>query len=138
MVGAKATATPSVDGAAVDSKDIINRAENTLSRIDITVKCGQLVAIVGPVGSGKSSLLHSLLGDLHLFDADESSGDTATAAAAAAAAAATATTTAVSAQTESSVPASQSLESLSGLLEVRNEVAPRIVLFYIVLYCTIL
>lgn len=36
----------------------------TLENIDITIMPGQLVAIVGEVGSGKSSLLASLLGEL--------------------------------------------------------------------------
>lgn len=43
-----------------------NRSINTLVDIDFTIKRGQLVAIVGPVGSGKSSLLCGLLGELRL------------------------------------------------------------------------
>jgi ABC-type multidrug transport system fused ATPase/permease subunit len=36
-----------------------------LSNIDLKVKKGELIAIVGPVGSGKSSLLSALLGELN-------------------------------------------------------------------------
>ncbi|UYV79409.1 ABCC2 [Cordylochernes scorpioides] len=37
---------------------------NVLSDININVKSGELVAVVGPVGSGKSSMLSALLGDM--------------------------------------------------------------------------
>ncbi|CAN8003965.1 unnamed protein product [Ixodes hexagonus] len=37
-----------------------------LSNINLTVKTGQLIAVVGPVGSGKSSLLSALLGNLRV------------------------------------------------------------------------
>ena len=36
----------------------------TLTRIGLHAKAGQLISIVGPVGSGKSSLLSALLGDM--------------------------------------------------------------------------
>ncbi|XP_047107556.1 ATP-binding cassette sub-family C member 4-like [Schistocerca piceifrons] len=39
---------------------------DTLSDINLTVKPGQLCAVIGPVGSGKSSLLHAVLGELPL------------------------------------------------------------------------
>lgn len=35
-----------------------------LNEINLSVKPGQLVAIVGPVGCGKSSLLSAILGDM--------------------------------------------------------------------------
>ncbi|KAF5273608.1 hypothetical protein FQR65_LT04607 [Abscondita terminalis] len=38
--------------------------ENTLNNVTIRIDKGSLVAIVGPVGSGKSSLLQSLLGEI--------------------------------------------------------------------------
>ncbi|XP_039950445.1 multidrug resistance-associated protein 1 isoform X2 [Bactrocera tryoni] len=38
--------------------------EQTLKNIDLTVKKGTLCAIVGTVGSGKSSLIHALLGEM--------------------------------------------------------------------------
>lgn len=37
---------------------------DTLDDVSIIVKPGQLCAIIGPVGSGKTSLLHSILGEL--------------------------------------------------------------------------
>ncbi|CAI5456759.1 unnamed protein product [Caenorhabditis angaria] len=39
--------------------------DKTLHDINLDIKRGQLVAIVGRVGSGKSSLLHALLGEMH-------------------------------------------------------------------------
>lgn len=41
-------------------------AENTLSNLTVTVLPGQLLAVIGPVGSGKSSLLHAILKELPL------------------------------------------------------------------------
>lgn len=35
-----------------------------LKNIDLTIKKGQFVAIIGKVGSGKSSLLHAILGEI--------------------------------------------------------------------------
>jgi ABC-type cobalamin transport system ATPase subunit len=40
----------------------INRSEHTLMGIDFNVKKGQLIAVVGAVGCGKSSILSGLLG----------------------------------------------------------------------------
>ncbi|EEC06752.1 multidrug resistance protein, putative [Ixodes scapularis] len=37
-----------------------------LTNISLTVKTGQLIAVVGPVGAGKSSLLSALLGNLRI------------------------------------------------------------------------
>ncbi|KAK9099151.1 hypothetical protein Syun_026196 [Stephania yunnanensis] len=39
-------------------------AEKTLEDIDLEVSTGEKVAICGPVGSGKSSLLHAILGEI--------------------------------------------------------------------------
>lgn len=44
----------------------INRAIHTLEDLNITIKKGQLVGIVGRVGSGKSSFLSAVLGEMHL------------------------------------------------------------------------
>ncbi|CAN7974767.1 unnamed protein product, partial [Ixodes persulcatus] len=38
-----------------------------LRNINLTVQTGQLIAVVGPVGSGKSSLLSAVLGHLQIF-----------------------------------------------------------------------
>ncbi|XP_042212324.1 ATP-binding cassette sub-family C member 4-like isoform X2 [Homarus americanus] len=38
--------------------------ENTLSSVSCSVKSGELLAVIGPVGSGKGSLLHAILGEL--------------------------------------------------------------------------
>jgi len=38
--------------------------DTTLTDLNIAVKRGQLIAVVGIVGSGKSSLLSALLGDM--------------------------------------------------------------------------
>ncbi|KAL2758487.1 hypothetical protein ACRALDRAFT_1075065 [Sodiomyces alcalophilus JCM 7366] len=38
---------------------------NTLDDINLTARNGQLCAIVGEVGAGKSSLLHAILGEMH-------------------------------------------------------------------------
>ena len=41
-------------------------ADNVFSNVNISVRPGSLVAIIGPVGSGKSSILHALLKELPL------------------------------------------------------------------------
>lgn len=43
----------------------VNRGLNTLMRINLNVKKGELVAVIGSVGSGKSSFLSTLLGIKH-------------------------------------------------------------------------
>ena len=52
----------------------LNRAINTLSNINMIIQRGQLVCIVGSVGSGKSSLLASMLGDLYIDKTVEGAG----------------------------------------------------------------
>ena len=37
--------------------------KNTLNEISFEANCGQLIAIVGPVGSGKGSILKAILGN---------------------------------------------------------------------------
>ncbi|XP_017787048.1 PREDICTED: probable multidrug resistance-associated protein lethal(2)03659 isoform X2 [Nicrophorus vespilloides] len=41
--------------------------DNTLQDVSFTVEPGQLVAIIGPVGAGKTSLLHAILSELPLL-----------------------------------------------------------------------
>jgi ABC-type glutathione transport system ATPase component len=45
-----------------NAEDTVNRSFYTLENVNFSVKKGQLLAIVGSVGSGKSSLLSGLLG----------------------------------------------------------------------------
>ena len=45
----------------------INRSMHTLQGVSLEVQRGQLVAVVGQVGSGKSSLISGILGELHLL-----------------------------------------------------------------------
>lgn len=45
-----------------NAEDTVNRSCYTLENVNFSVKKGQLLAIVGSVGSGKSSLLSGLLG----------------------------------------------------------------------------
>ena len=40
----------------------------TLKDIDISIKKGEFVCVIGDVGSGKSSLLSALIGDLNYFN----------------------------------------------------------------------
>lgn len=42
--------------------------ENTLNDINLEISHGKLVAVIGPVGSGKSSLLHAILKELPLTE----------------------------------------------------------------------
>ena len=44
---------------------LTGRPSITLTRINLTLHPGQLVAIVGQVGSGKSSLIHTILGEMN-------------------------------------------------------------------------
>lgn len=50
--------SPAPTGAGKDTRVL------TLTRINLQARAGQLISIVGPVGSGKSSLLSALLGDM--------------------------------------------------------------------------
>ena len=66
--GAKGAAIVDMEEGKVAEEAVqgLNRAINTLTNINMTVQRGQLVCIVGSVGSGKSSLLASMLGDLYI------------------------------------------------------------------------
>ncbi|XP_062528577.1 ATP-binding cassette sub-family C member 4 isoform X3 [Bombyx mori] len=48
------------------AKWIQSHPENTLTDLSLTIKPGKLIAVIGPVGAGKSSLLHVLLRELPL------------------------------------------------------------------------
>ncbi|CAH0405995.1 unnamed protein product [Chilo suppressalis] len=49
-----------------NAKWIAAHPENTLTDLSLTIKPGKLIAVIGPVGAGKSSLLHVLLRELPL------------------------------------------------------------------------
>merc|ERR1711871_74295 len=56
------------DDMTIDWQDHtpINRSMHTLMDMDVRILAGELVALVGPVGSGKSSFLSALLGEMNL------------------------------------------------------------------------
>ncbi|KOB60524.1 putative multidrug resistance-associated protein lethal, partial [Operophtera brumata] len=49
------------------AKWVESHSENTLTDLSLTIKPGKLIAVIGPVGAGKSSLLHVLLRELPLL-----------------------------------------------------------------------
>lgn len=49
------------------AKWVADQPENSLTDISLTIKPGMLVGVIGPVGSGKTSLLHVLLRELPLL-----------------------------------------------------------------------
>ena len=55
---------PTVALRGVTAKWRKEELEDTLADISMEVEAGQLVAIIGPVGSGKSSVLQAVLGEL--------------------------------------------------------------------------
>ena len=44
---------------------VVSGSRGNLKDVNIDIKKGELVAVVGPVGSGKSNLLSAVLGDMH-------------------------------------------------------------------------
>jgi ATP-binding cassette subfamily C (CFTR/MRP) protein 1 len=56
----------SPEGAGTPKSPAVNRSLHTLQNINVRIKKGQLVGIVGPVGSGKSSFLAAILGEMNL------------------------------------------------------------------------
>ncbi|KAL7747261.1 hypothetical protein RI367_007314 [Sorochytrium milnesiophthora] len=65
--GSKANAKPVKDTTPSNlavPKDIESSSNFSLSNINITVQRGELTAVVGRVGQGKTALLHALLGEM--------------------------------------------------------------------------
>lgn len=60
------TATEEGKGGDSAKENGPNRAVNTLVNINLSIREGELVGIVGTVGSGKSSFLNAVLGEMHL------------------------------------------------------------------------
>ncbi|XP_025406860.1 probable multidrug resistance-associated protein lethal(2)03659 [Sipha flava] len=58
----------SIDITNASAKWIHSQPDNTLNNINLTVKPGQLVAIIGAVGAGKSSLIQAILRELELSE----------------------------------------------------------------------
>lgn len=56
----KAPTPPPITSAEL----LVNRSMHTLTDITFSIRKGELVAVVGAVGSGKSSLLNALLGEM--------------------------------------------------------------------------
>lgn len=52
--------------SSISGKWKAEEPEETLSNISLSIRPGQLVAIIGPVGSGKSSVIQAILGELPL------------------------------------------------------------------------
>lgn len=50
----------------LNAKWIASSTDNTLTGISLSANKRQLVAVIGPVGSGKSSLLQTILGELNI------------------------------------------------------------------------
>jgi len=48
-----------------DSKPEAKKIENILHDINFTIKAGEMVGIIGQVGSGKSSLVNAMIGEMH-------------------------------------------------------------------------
>ena len=63
---AESESNPMVAASDLESRPSVNRAVNTLTDINLTIRKGQLVAVVGAVGSGKSSLVGAMLGNMYL------------------------------------------------------------------------
>ncbi|CAL4094228.1 unnamed protein product, partial [Meganyctiphanes norvegica] len=54
----------SITVSGVTAKWSEETEENTLTNVSCSVKAGELLAVIGPVGSGKGSLLNAILGEL--------------------------------------------------------------------------
>lgn len=67
----KSTSVAHLSAAGVHVKNLCARwdgesTENTLQNVNLRIQPGTLVAIIGPVGAGKSSLIQAILGELPL------------------------------------------------------------------------
>jgi ABC-type multidrug transport system fused ATPase/permease subunit len=62
---------PPTDASRCESQDEPQRA-HTLTNINIEINAGDLVAIIGPVGAGKTSLLLAILGQMSRVDGTQS------------------------------------------------------------------
>ncbi|XP_022904684.2 ATP-binding cassette sub-family C member 4-like isoform X1 [Onthophagus taurus] len=65
------TSSSSNNNTAIDLKNLTaswspESSKHALSNLNLCVEKGSLIGVIGPVGSGKSSLLHSMLGELHV------------------------------------------------------------------------
>lgn len=58
--------SPIATTSDLEGRPSVNRSVNTLTDINLTIRKGQLVAVVGAVGSGKSSLVSAILGNMYL------------------------------------------------------------------------
>jgi ABC-type multidrug transport system, ATPase and permease components len=67
---AKSDDTYSVSVSNITAKWVKENSDNTLQGVDIQVKQGALIAIIGQVGSGKTSLLQAILGELPVTSGD--------------------------------------------------------------------
>lgn len=54
----------------VTAKWEVNQSENTLENLNLQVEKGKLYAVIGMVGSGKSSLLSMILGEISLVEGE--------------------------------------------------------------------
>lgn len=59
---------PTATGTALSARDVHKAFGKrvVLAGVDLTVRCGEIVGIVGENGAGKTTLLRILCGDLHL------------------------------------------------------------------------
>ncbi|XP_025200376.1 probable multidrug resistance-associated protein lethal(2)03659, partial [Melanaphis sacchari] len=57
-----------IDVSNATAKWIPNQPDNTLNNINLSIRPGRLVTIIGPVGAGKSSLIQAILRELPLSE----------------------------------------------------------------------